>query len=439
MLFHTIIYIFTKKKNMDFIDELKWRGMINDLTPGLKEYLSSGVCSAYVGFDPTASSLHIGNLAPVMLLTHFQNYGHKPILLLGGATAMIGDPSGKSTERQLLDADEINSNLLSIKKQLQKFLDFETKKNHAEFVNNLDWMQSMNFNSFLRNIGKYITINYMLSKDSVKNRMESGISFTEFSYQLVQAYDFLHLLNNNNCAVQIGGSDQWGNITTGIELIRKKENKNSYALTCPLLTKSDGTKFGKTEDGNVWLDPNRTSPYKFFQYWLNISDEDAKKCIRFFSVKQKDEILNIEDSHNNEPHLRILQNELAKEMTIRIHGKDLYEKALEGSKILFGSKTKEVLEKVSEKDFLMYFEGVPTYEISKEILYKDIDVLSLLTEKAPVFKSKGELRRMLQSNAISLNKEKIDLNKKINIKDLLNDKYLLFQRGKKNYFVIKIV
>ncbi len=423
---------------MNFIDELKWRGMINDLTPGLEKKLSSGINSAYVGFDPTASSLHIGNLAPVMLLTHFQNCGHKPILLLGGATAMIGDPSGKSSERKLLDVEEINANLLSIKKQLQMFLDFKSENNGAEFVNNLDWMNSMKFNTFLREIGKYITVNYMLSKDSVKNRMETGISFTEFSYQLIQAYDFLHLYKNNNCSIQIGGSDQWGNITSGIELIRKKENKESFALTCPLLTKSDGTKFGKTEDGNIWLDPQKTSTYKFFQYWLNVSDEDAKKCIRFFSVLNKNEILNLESNHEQTPHLRILQNELAKEMTCRVHGHDAYGKAVEGSKILFGKNTRESLEKVSEKDFLMFFEGVPTYTISINELDKKIDILTLLTDKTNAFKSKGELRRMLQSNAVSLNKEKVTIEKQISINDLINSRYLLIQKGKKNYIIIKV-
>ena len=423
---------------MNFIDELKWRGMINDLTPGLEKKLLSGINSAYVGFDPTASSLHIGNLAPVMLLTHFQNCGHKPILLLGGATAMIGDPSGKSSERKLLDVEEINTNLLSIKKQLQMFLDFKSENNGAEFVNNLDWMCSMNFNTFLREIGKYITVNYMLSKDSVKNRMETGISFTEFSYQLIQAYDFLHLYKNNNCSIQIGGSDQWGNITSGIELIRKKENKESFALTCPLLTKSDGTKFGKTEDGNIWLDPKRTSPYKFFQYWLNVSDEDAKKCIRFFSVLNKNEILNLESNHERTPHLRILQNELAKEMTCRVHGYDAYGKAIEGSKLLFGKNTRESLEKVSEKDFLMFFEGVPTYTISINELDEKIDILTLLTDKTNAFKSKGELRRMLQSNAISLNKEKVTIEKQISINDLISSRYLLIQKGKKNYIIIKV-
>ncbi len=438
MLFHSIIYIFTKKNNMNFIDELKWRGMINDLTPGLEKKLSSGVNSAYVGFDPTASSLHIGNLAPIMLLTHFQNCGHKPILLLGGATAMIGDPSGKSSERKLLDSEEINKNLLAIKSQLQTFLNFDSKDNKAEFVNNLDWMESMNFNTFLREIGKYITVNYMLSKDSVKNRMDTGISFTEFSYQLIQAYDFLYLYKNKNCAIQIGGSDQWGNITSGIELIRKKENQESFALTCPLLTKSDGSKFGKTEDGNVWLDPERTSPYKFFQYWLNISDEDAKKCIRFFSISNKEKILSVEKNHEETPHLRILQNALAEEMTCRVHGKDAYMKAVEGSKILFGKNTKENLEKVSEKDFLMFFEGVPTYSVSRNEITKKVNILKLLTEKTSAFKSKGELRRMLQSNAISLNKEKINIEKTITDSDLINNRYLLIQKGKKNYIIIKV-
>ncbi len=423
---------------MTFIDELKWRGMINDLTPGLEEKLSSGVNSAYVGFDPTASSLHIGNLAPIMLLTHFQNCGHKPILLLGGATAMIGDPSGKTSERKLLDLEEIKTNLLCIKNQLANFLDFDSKDTGAEFVNNLDWMQTMNVNTFLREIGKYITVNYMLSKDSVKNRMETGISFTEFSYQLIQAYDFLYLYKNKNCNIQIGGSDQWGNITSGIELIRKKENKESYALTCPLLTKSDGSKFGKTEEGNVWLDPERTSPYKFFQYWLNVSDEDAKKCIRFFSVSSKEKILSIEKNHKETPHLRILQNELAKEMTCRVHGKDSYMKAVEGSKILFGKNTKEDLERLSEKDFLMFFEGVPTYSVSRNQINEEINILNLLTEKTSAFKSKGELRRMLQSNAISLNKEKINIEKNVTGNDLINDHYLLIQKGKKNYIIIKV-
>lgn len=423
---------------MNFINELKWRGMINDLTPGLEEKLLSGVNSVYVGFDPTASSLHIGNLAPIMLLTHFQNYGHKPILLLGGATAMIGDPSGKSSERKLLDPDQINNNLIAIKHQLKNFLDFDSKKKGAEFVNNLDWMQSINFNTFLRDIGKHITVNYMLSKDSVKNRMETGISFTEFSYQLVQAYDFLYLYKNKNCSIQIGGSDQWGNITSGIELIRKKENKESYALTCPLLTKSDGSKFGKTEDGNVWLDPDRTSPYKFFQYWLNISDEDAKKCIRFFSVSNKEKILDIEKNHNEAPHLRILQNELAMEMTSKVHGKDAYIKAVEGSKILFGKNTKENLEQVSEKDFLMFFEGVPTYSISRNDIAKKIDIVSLLTEKTSAFNSKAELRRLLQSNAISLNKEKISIEKIVTEEELINNRYLLVQKGKKSYTIIKV-
>ncbi len=423
---------------MTFIDELKWRGMINDLTPGLEEKLSSGVNSAYVGFDPTASSLHIGNLAPIMLLTHFQNCGHKPILLLGGATAMIGDPSGKTSERKLLDLEEINNNLLCIKNQLANFLDFDSKETGAEFVNNLDWMKTMNFNTFLREIGKHITVNYMLSKDSVKNRMETGISFTEFSYQLIQAYDFLYLYKNKNCNIQIGGSDQWGNITSGIELIRKKENKESYALTCPLLTKSDGSKFGKTEEGNVWLDPERTSPYKFFQYWLNVSDEDAKKCIRFFSVSSKEKILSIEKNHKETPHLRILQNELAKEMTCRVHGKDSYMKAVEGSKILFGKNTKEDLERVSEKDFLMFFEGVPTYSVSRNQINEEINILNLLTEKTSAFTSKGELRRMLQSNAISLNKEKINIEKNVTGNDLINDRYLLIQKGKKNYIIIKV-
>ena len=423
---------------MNFVSEMKWRDMVNDLTPGIEEELASNMSTGYVGFDPTASSLHIGSLAPIMLLMHLQRSGHKPIALLGGATAMIGDPSGKKSERKLLTQEEVDSNLKSVKKQLELFLDFDCGRNSAEIVNNLDWVGNLNIINFFRDFGKSLTVNYMMAKDSVKNRIETGISFTEFSYQLIQAYDFLYLYKNKNCNIQIGGSDQWGNITSGIELIRKKENKESYALTCPLLTKSDGSKFGKTEEGNVWLDPERTSPYKFFQYWLNVSDEDAKKCIRFFSVSSKEKILSIEKNHKETPHLRILQNELAKEMTCRVHGKDSYMKAVEGSKILFGKNTKEDLERVSEKDFLMFFEGVPTYSVSRNQINEEINILNLLTEKTSAFTSKGELRRMLQSNAISLNKEKINIEKNVTGNDLINDRYLLIQKGKKNYIIIKV-
>ena len=439
MFLQSIIYTFTKKTiYMNFVAEMKWRNMINDFTPGIEEELMSNLSTGYVGFDPTASSLHIGSLAPIMLLMHLQRSGHKPIALLGGATAMIGDPSGKKSERKLLSLDEVHANLISVKKQLELFLDFDCGQNSAEIVNNLDWISNFSIVNFLRDFGKSLTVNYMMAKDSVKNRIETGISFTEFSYQLIQAYDFFHLYKTKNCKIQIGGSDQWGNITSGIELIKKQNVGKAYALTCPLVTKADGSKFGKTEEGNIWLDPNRTSPYKFLQYWMNISDDDSKKYIKIFSLLNKQEIEDLIINHDKEPHMRIIQKQLAKEITSRVHGSTIYSNALKVSQILFGKDTQEELKNISEEDFLMIFEGVPIYNISRNDI-KSIDPVNLLAEKTQVFSSKGEARRMLSSNAVSLNKKKITLDSIINTDNLLNNKYLLVQKGKKNYIIIKII
>ena len=439
MFLQSIIYTFTKKTiNMNFVAEMKWRNMINDFTPGIEEELMSNLSTGYVGFDPTASSLHIGSLAPIMLLMHLQRSGHKPIALLGGATAMIGDPSGKKSERKLLSQDEVHANLISVKKQLELFLDFDCGQNSAEIVNNLDWVSNLSIVNFLRDFGKSLTVNYMMAKDSVKNRIETGISFTEFSYQLIQAYDFFHLYKTKNCKIQIGGSDQWGNITSGIELIKKQNVGKAYALTCPLVTKADGAKFGKTEEGNIWLDPTRTSPYKFLQYWMNISDDDSKKYIKIFSLLNKQEIEDLIINHDKEPHMRIIQKQLAKEITSRVHGSITYSNALKVSQILFGKDTQEELKNISEEDFLMIFEGVPIYNISRNDI-KSIDPVNLLAEKTQVFSSKGEARRMLSSNAVSLNKKKISVDSIITADNLLNNKYLLVQKGKKNYIIIKII
>ena len=439
MFLQSIIYTFTNKTiYMNFVAEMKWRNMINDFTPGIEEELMSNLSTGYVGFDPTASSLHIGSLAPIMLLMHLQRSGHKPIALLGGATAMIGDPSGKKSERKLLSQDEVHANLISVKKQLELFLDFDCGQNSAEIVNNLDWVSNLSIVNFLRDFGKSLTVNYMMAKDSVKNRIETGISFTEFSYQLIQAYDFFHLYKTKNCKIQIGGSDQWGNITSGIELIKKQNVGKAYALTCPLVTKADGSKFGKTEEGNIWLDPNRTSPYKFLQYWMNISDDDSKKYIKIFSLLNKQEIEDLIINHDKEPHMRIIQKQLAKEITSRVHGSTIYSNALKVSQILFGKDTQEELKNISEEDFLMIFEGVPIYNISRNDI-KSIDPVNLLAEKTQVFSSKGEARRMLSSNAVSLNKKKITVDSIINTDNLLNNKYLLVQKGKKNYIIIKII
>jgi tyrosyl-tRNA synthetase len=421
---------------MDFIKEMEWRGMIHDSTPGLKEKLSENVTPAYVGFDPTASSLHIGNLVPIMLLVHYQNCGHKPIALVGGATGLIGDPSGKSAERNLLTTEEVDHNLSLIKPQLELFLDFDSGSQSAEIVNNMDWFKDINMVSFFRDIGKHLTLNYMMSKDSVQNRMETGISFTEFSYQLIQAYDFYHLYKTKNCKVQIGGSDQWGNITSGIELIKKIEGQKAYALTTPLLTKSDGTKFGKTEDGNIWLDSKRTSSYKFYQYWMNVSDEDAKKWIKIFTTFSENEILEIIESHSKEPHLRILQKALAKSLTCRVHTENAYNQSVKVSNILFGKNTADQIQEITEQEFLMVFEGVDQYKVDRSKIMNGVDPVTLLTDFSEAFNSKGELRRLINSNAISINKIKIKEQDQVNVDSLLINKYLLVQKGKKNYIIL---
>jgi tyrosyl-tRNA synthetase len=429
---------------MNFVDELKWRGMIHDIMPGTEELLKKEKTSGYIGFDPTADSLHIGHMVQVMLLVHFQRSGHTPIALVGGATGMIGDPSGKSEERNLLDETSLRKNQEAIKKQLSKFLDFQSDNdNRAVMVNNYDWMKEYSFLGFIRDIGKHITVNYMMSKDSVKKRIGSeskeGMSFTEFSYQLVQGTDFLHLFNNFNCKLQMGGSDQWGNIVTGTELIRRKTGGEAFALTCPLITKSDGTKFGKTESGNVWLDPEKTTPYQFYQFWLNVSDEDAAKYIKIFTILPQKEIEEIISAHTKAPHERLLQKRLAEEVTTMVHSKGEYEGAVEASLILFGKGTTESLKKMSEKTFLSVFEGVPVYDVKMEVLQRGVTIADLCTEHSHVSASKGELRRLVQGGGFSLNKERID-NPEIvvNIESLLNKKYLLVQKGKKNYYLIRV-
>jgi len=422
-----------------FIEELEWRGMIHDVMPGTEEQLQKEMTSGYIGFDPTADSLHIGNLVPVMLLTHFQRCGHKPFVLVGGATGMVGDPSGKSEERNLLSEDVLKRNLEGQKNQLMKFLNFSSGVNKAELVNNFDWFKDFTFLDFIRDVGKHITVNYMLAKDSVKNRLEKGMSFTEFTYQLVQGYDFYWLYKNENCKLQLGGSDQWGNIVTGTELIRRKARGEAFALTCPLITKADGSKFGKSEGGNVWLDPKRTSPYKFYQYWLNVSDEDAGKLIKFFTLFSKEEIETLISKHNEAPHLRVLQKALAKDVTIRIHSEEDYESAIEASQILFGKGTTETLRRLSEDVLLSVFEGVPQSEIPKSEIENGIGIVDLLVEKTAIFKSNGEARRMLKDNGVSINKVKVKDNFVVEIKDLLNRKYILAQKGKKNYYLVKLV
>ncbi|RLD63442.1 MAG: tyrosine--tRNA ligase [Bacteroidetes bacterium] len=429
---------------MTFIDELKWRGMIHDIMPGTEEQLKKEMTTAYVGIDPTADSLHIGHLVSVMLLKHFQLAGHKPIIVLGGATGMIGDPSGKSEERNLLSEAKLKHNQARIKNQLTNFLDFNGNDNSAEIVNNYDWMKNISFLEFIRDIGKHITVNYMMAKDSVKKRLnneaKSGLSFTEFSYQLVQGYDFLHLYEHKNCKLQMGGSDQWGNITTGTELIRRKLNGEAYAITCPLITKADGGKFGKTEQGNVWLAKKYTSPYKFYQFWLNVSDEDAEKYIKIFTLLNRDEIEKLIAEHNKAPHLRILQSALAKEITILVHSEEDYNSAVEASKILFGKGTKETLQKIDEETFLSVFEGVPQFEINIYDIVKGINVTDLLIDKTKIFSSKGELRRLIAGGGLSINKEKVtDANSLVDKSWLIDEKYILVQKGKKNYFLIKTI
>jgi tyrosyl-tRNA synthetase len=429
---------------MNFVEELKWRGMIHDIMPGTEELLKKERTSGYIGFDPTADSLHIGHMVQVMLLMHFQRCGHTPIALVGGATGMIGDPSGKSEERNLLDEASLRKNQEAIKIQLSKFLDFHSDSgNRAIMVNNYDWMKEYSFLGFIRDIGKHITVNYMMSKDSVRKRIGSdskeGMSFTEFSYQLVQGTDFLHLFNTYNCKLQMGGSDQWGNIVTGTELIRRKAGGEAFALTCPLITKSDGTKFGKTESGNVWLDPEKTSPYQFYQFWLNVSDEDAAKYIKIFTILDQNEIEEIISDHLKAPHERLLQKRLAEEVTIMVHSRADYEGAVEASQILFGKGTTESLRKMNEITFLSVFEGVPVFDVKAEILQNGVTIADLCTEHSQIFASKGELRRLVQGGGFSMNKEKIE-NPELIIsqESLLNKKYLLLQKGKKNYYLIRV-
>ncbi|HOI00006.1 MAG TPA: tyrosine--tRNA ligase [Bacteroidales bacterium] len=424
---------------MNFVDELRWRGMVHDIMPGTEEYVKNGKALAYVGIDPTADSLHIGHLVGIMMLRHFQMAGHQPIVLLGGATGMIGDPSGKSEERNLLDEDVLRHNQECLKRQLLKFLDFNAAENPAIMVNNYDWMRDFSFLGFLREVGKHLTVNYMMSKDSVQKRLETGLSFTEFTYQLVQGYDFLWLYQHHGCRLQMGGSDQWGNIVTGTELIRRKTGGEAYALTCPLITKADGGKFGKTEQGNVWLDAERTSPYAFYQFWLNASDEDAIKWIRIFSLKQRDEIEKLSQAHMEAPHLRILQKVLAEELTVRVHSQQDLETAMEASEILFGKGTEEVLKRLPEEVFLSVFEGVPMCELQREILRDGIPLAAFLSDHTGIFSSRGEVRRMLKDNGIMINKQRPQEESVIGLESLLNDRYILVQKGKKNYYLVKVV
>jgi tyrosyl-tRNA synthetase len=430
---------------MNFVEELTWRGMIHDITPGTEEQLKKEVTAAYVGIDPTADSLHIGHLVSVMMLKHLQIAGHKPIALVGGATGMIGDPSGKSTERNLLDEQTLRHNEECLKKQLAKFLEFESDAaNAAELVNNYDWMKDFSFLDFIRDIGKHITVNYMMAKDSVKKRLgeegKAGLSFTEFTYQLVQGTDFLHLYREKNCKLQMGGSDQWGNIITGTELIRRKEGGQAFALTCPLITKADGGKFGKTESGNVWLDPKLTTPYKFYQFWLNVSDADAEKYIKIFTLLSQEEVTALVKEQETAPHLRPLQKRLAKEVTCMVHDEDEYNKAVEASEILFGKATTESLAKLDKETFLSVFEGVPTYEVDRNKFDTGVPVVELLATETAAFPSKGELRRTIKGNGLSLNKAKLtDQEYLVTGADLINGSYILVQKGKKNYTIIEAV
>lgn len=427
---------------INFVKELEWRGMINNMMPGTEEQLNKEMTSAYVGIDPTADSLHIGHLVGIMMLKHLQRAGHRPIALIGGATGMIGDPSMKSQERVLIDEVTLRHNQECLRKQLEKFLDFNSgAPNAAILVNNYDWMKNYSFLQFIRDVGKHLTVNYMMAKDSVKKRLaanaDHGMSFTEFSYQLLQGYDFLYLYEHEGCRLQMGGSDQWGNITTGTELIRRMNGGEAFAITCPLITKADGTKFGKTEGGNVWLDPKRTSPYKFYQFWLNVSDEDAAKYIKIFTDLTQEEIAKLEEEQAADPGLRPLQKRLAKEITTMVHSAADYEMAVEASQILFSNKANDILHKIDESTLLSVFEGVPQFEISKAKLEEGIPAISLLADEAAVFPSKGEMKKMTQGGGVSINKEKLtDQNATISTADLLNGKYILAQRGKKNYYLL---
>lgn len=423
----------------NFVEELRWRGMLQDIMPETEDKLNSGMMSGYIGFDPTADSLHIGHLTQVMTLIHFQNAGHKPFALVGGATGMVGDPSGKSDERNLQTEEMVAHNLEGMKKQLAKFLNFDDKGNGAVMVNNGDWFKNMNFLDFIRDVGKHITVNYMMAKDSVKRRLEgdSGLSFTEFTYQLIQGYDFYYLWKHHNCMIQMGGSDQWGNIVTGTELIRRKDAGTAYGLTTQLIKKADGTKFGKTESGAVWLDPAKTSPYKFYQFWLNSSDEDVKQWIRIFTLKTQPEIEALEVQHADAPHLRILQKALAADITIRTHSQEALETAIKTSEFLFGSGDLSFLKQLDDAQVLEIFEGVPQFKIAKADLAEGMEVSTLLAEKTNVFPSKGEVKKTVQGGGLSLNRAKVESpNSLVNSTDLINEKYLIFQKGKKNYYFI---
>ena len=427
-----------------FVEELEWRGMLHDIMPNTENHLNQGPTSAYIGFDPTADSLHIGSLVQILILMHFQRAGHQPIALVGGATGMIGDPSGKSDERNLLDSAALEKNVAGIKAQLERFLDFSSSnQNPAILVNNFDWMKDYSLIDFSRDIGKHITVNYMMAKDSVKKRLGSesqvGMSFTEFTYQLLQGYDFLYLYQNYNCTLQMGGSDQWGNITTGTELVRRKAGGKAYAITCPLITKADGTKFGKTEGGNIWLDKNRTSPYKFYQYWLNASDADAENYIKIFTFLTKEEIDALIEEHKETPHLRLLQKRIAEEVTVLVHSKEDLANAQRASQILFGKSTSEDLMQLDNATFLDVFDGVPQAQIEKSALVDGVEIISALAGEGKLLKSNGEARRALKENSISVNKTKVSDQKKITAEDLINDRYILLQRGKKSYFILEFV
>ncbi len=427
---------------MSFIDELRWRGMLHDLIPGTEEELAKGMTSGYIGFDPTADSLHVGHLTQIMTLIHFQRAGHKPIALVGGATGMIGDPSFKSQERNLLDEETLNKNVLAIKLQLEKFLEFDAGQNSAELVNNYDWFKEFRFLDFIRDVGKHITVNYMMAKESVKKRLDgdTGLSFTEFTYQLLQGYDFYWLWKNKGCKVQMGGSDQWGNLLTGSELIRRKDGGTAYAITTQLIKKSDGTKFGKTESGAVWLDPKRTSPYRYYQFWLNASDEDTKEWIRIFSLNTRKEIESLEAEHEKAPGLRILQKALAEEITTRTHSKEAYQTAVKTSEFLFDNGSVEFLHGLKDDEVMEVFDGVPKFEIQKIELTSGITATDLLAERTKVFSSKGEARKMIQGGGVAVNRNKlVDVNASFGLNDLLNDKFLVIQKGKKNYFLVVMV
>lgn len=427
-----------------FVEELEWRGMLHDIMPETENHLNQGPTSAYIGFDPTADSLHIGSLVQIMILMHFQRAGHQPIALVGGATGMIGDPSGKSDERNLLDSAALEKNVAGIKAQLERFLDFSSSnQNPAILVNNFHWMKDYSLIDFSRDIGKHITVNYMMAKDSVKKRLGSesqvGMSFTEFTYQLLQGYDFLYLYQNYNCTLQMGGSDQWGNITTGTELVRRKAGGKAYAITCPLITKADGTKFGKTEGGNIWLDKNRTSPYKFYQYWLNASDADAENYIKIFTFLSREEIDALIEEHKETPHLRLLQKRIAEEVTVLVHSKEDLANAQRASQILFGKSTSEDLKQLDNATFLDVFDGVPQAQMEKGALADGVEIISALAGEGKLLKSNGEVRRALKENSISVNKTKVSDQKKITAADLINDRYVLLQRGKKSYFILEFV